>query len=164
MKMKKWMLIAGAGLMLGLLLSCNKEEPDTEKPVIHNDVAGAFPKNCDTLYFGEPFTFITRFSDNTGLGSYSLEIHHNFDHHAHSTETGSCPLDPVKPAIHPFYFLQDYSIAGAPAAFDLAKELVLVASEGGELYEEGDYHFFIRLTDQHGWASQQGLNIKILHR
>ncbi len=36
--------------------SCEKDENiDSQKPVIDLSIQDAFPVNCDTLYFGEPF-------------------------------------------------------------------------------------------------------------
>lgn len=66
--------------------ACTKDDIDKEKPVIDLTIQDAFPVNCDTLYFGESFTMRMRFTDNAELGSYSIDIHNNFDHHSHSTE------------------------------------------------------------------------------
>ena len=38
------------------------------------------------------------------------------------------------------------------------------SGEGTELFDDGDYHFFISLTDDAGWSVQKGLSIKMLHR
>jgi hypothetical protein len=94
-----------------LFISCEKdEEADTVKPGIDLSIQDAFPVNCDTLYFGESFELKMLFSDNAELGSYSIEIHHNFDHHSHSTEVTECSLDPIKDPINPFTFIEDYNI------------------------------------------------------
>ena len=39
-----------------------------------------------------------------------------------------------------------------------------IALSGNGLYDEGDYHFFISLTDKEGWSAQKGLSVKMLHR
>ena len=53
-----------------------------------------------------------RFTDNAELGSYSINIHNNFDHHSHSTEVEECNMDPVKEPVNPYVFIQDYDIPG----------------------------------------------------
>lgn len=147
-----------------LLLSCKKTEIDDQKPVIDLSKPGSFPGNCDTLYFGESFNFSASFTDNAGLGSYSLEIHHNFDHHSHSTDVSNCVMDPVKTAVNPYQFIMDYSIP--PGQTEYAASNVITIPEGNQqgAFDEGDYHFYISLTDKEGWSSQKGLSIKILKR
>lgn len=137
---------------------------DEEKPLIDLYGGDAFPLNCDTLYFGETFTWTVAFSDNVELGSYSLEIHDNFDHHAHSTEVETCVFDEDKVAENPYYVVMDYEIPAGQASFLVSEEISLPASNANGLLEPGDYHFFIRLTDREGWSAQKGLSIKILHR
>jgi len=152
-------------LILAFLTACEKDEAiDTEKPVIDLTIPGAFPVNCDTLYFGEAFEFRVLFSDNVELGSYSIDIHHNFDQHSHSTEVTECNLDPVKAAVNPFVFIEDYAIFEGVNELETDRSISIPAGNGSGLYDEGDYHFFIRLTDQEGWSTQKGLSIKMVHR
>jgi len=154
-------------VIIGFLIlfsSCNKEEIDNEKPVIDLSIQGAFPKNCDTLYFGESFTFNELFKDNSELGSYSIDIHHNFDHHSHSTEVNECILDPIKTPVNPFTLIEDYHIPEGLKEYQPMKSIYLPAENASGLYDEGDYHFFISLTDKEGWSAQKGLSIKIMHR
>ncbi len=154
--MHKIQLIA-AVLLFYMALSCTKETViDEEKPVIDLSVAGAFPQNCDTLYIGETFTFKARFTDNVALGSFSLDIHHNFDHHSHSTEVLSCELDPKKTAENPFLFIQDYTIPE-----DLSEHIAIVDIAIPGDIDTGDYHLMIRVTDKEGWQTMKGLSIKI---
>jgi len=88
--------------------ACNKENDiDKEKPVIDLSGPDAFPQNCDTIYFGESFNFNVLFSDNVELGSFSIDIHHNFDHHSHSTEVTECQLDSKKDSVNPLVLIQD---------------------------------------------------------
>ena len=148
------------GILL-ILAGCSPVEIDDQKPVIDLSVEGAFPVNCDTLWLGEPFTWKVRFTDNVELGSYSLEIHHNFDHHAHSTEVESCELDPVKAPVNPFHTILDFEIPAGLKEFEVSREISLPASDGDGPFDTGDYHFFISLTDREGWSAQKGLSIKI---
>jgi len=150
-----------------IFVSCNKEKEivDKEKPNIDFSIQDAFPSlNCDTLYFGETFNFNVLFSDNVELGSFSIDIHHNFDHHSHSTEVTTCSFDPIKTPINPFLFIQDYKIPAGQKQYEPNLSITIPANNENGLFDEGDYHFLIMLTDQSGWSTQKGLSIKILKR
>jgi len=139
------------------LSSC--EETDDIYPEIDRDFADRFPVNCDTLYIGESFEFKALFSDNAELGSYSLEIHHNFDHHTHSTEIGSCPEHPDKEAINDFQYIDEYLIPSGLTEYTAVQEIFIPAG-----VDEGDYHFMIRLVDKEGWQTISGISLKLLER
>lgn len=151
-----------------LLFSCEKNDNiDTIKPDININFAEAFPTNCDTLYFGESFTFKALFSDNAELGSvkaFSIDIHHNFDHHSHSTEVTECNLSPKKAPINPFLFIEDYDIPVGLKEYETNFSVAIPAGNSKGLFDEGDYHFFVSLSDHSGWSAQKGISIKILKR
>ena len=151
-------------LLLLILAGCNPVEIDDQKPVIDLSSEGAFPVSCDTLYLGESFTWKVSFTDNVELGSYSLEIHHNFDHHAHSTEVEVCDLDPVKDPANPFQTIMDFEIPAGSTEYNVSESIQIPQSDANGDIDPGDYHFFISLTDREGWSVQKGLNIKILSR
>ena len=150
-------------VLLGIA-GCSTTEIDDQKPVIDLFIDGAFPVSCDTLYLGETFTWKVSFTDNVELGSYSLEIHHNFDHHAHSTEVEVCELDPVKDPVNPFHIIADFEIPAGSKEYTVEQTISIPLSNGEGEFDPGDYHFFISLTDREGWAAQTGLSIKILKR
>ncbi len=104
------------------------------------------------------------FSDNAELGSYSIDIHNNFDHHSHSTEVNSCSLDPIKIPVNPFLFIEDYKIPTGTKEYETDIEIMIPSSNENGLYDDGDYHFFLSLTDKEGWSAQKGLSIKMRHR
>ncbi|MCU0458463.1 MAG: DUF4625 domain-containing protein [Bacteroidales bacterium] len=162
--MKSYKFVFIPFLLLIISISCEKGETDKQKPEIDLSNAGAFPINCDTLYFGETFIFKVMFTDNAELGSYSIDIHHNFDHHSHSTEVTECSLDPKKSPVNPFVFIQDYSIPGGSKEYETNLSVVIPASNAIGPFDEGDYHFFISLTDKEGWSAQKGLSIKMRYR
>ncbi len=151
-------------LMFGVITSCERSEKDTEKPVIDLTASGAYPLNCDTLWFGEPFTFVAQFSDNSALGAFTIEIHHNFDHHSHSTEVSACSFLPKKTAVNPYLFIQDYEIPSGMNSVRIEQQFVLPSANQKGVFDDGDYHFYIGLTDKEGWSTQRGLSIKIFHR
>jgi hypothetical protein len=135
----------------------NKEAIDTEYPKINLTGTTAFPIQCSTVKRGEKFIFRAQLSDNAQLGSVSVDIHHNFDHHTHSTEVESCGMDPKKTPVKPFLLIQSYPIPAGSQSFEVQQE-VIVPSD----IDPGDYHFMIRLTDKEGWQTLKGLSIKII--
>jgi hypothetical protein len=158
--MKKFVSINVLFLALIILfLRCSKEneDKDTEKPVI--DIAGssAFPKPCDTIYRGQDFVFKAIFTDNAELGSYNLELHHNFDHHTHGSHVETCPEDPVKEPVNPWYYNSNFDLPAGIKSYD-AGISVFVPDE----VDQGDYHFMVKLTDKEGWQSWQSVSVKIL--
>lgn len=146
-------------LVLGLFLTCKRKEIDEEKPVIDMSGEDAFPGNCDTLYLGSAFTFRAMFTDNLQLGSYSIDIHNNFDHHSHSTDVEECQLSPVKTPVNPFVFIREYEIPEGNTEYETEEEILIPGN-----YDEGDYHLFISLTDREGWRSVKGISIKIIRK
>lgn len=147
------------------ITSCNNERDiDTEKPTIDINFYDAFPLNCDTIYFGETFVVKIKFSDNVELGAFSIDMHNNFDHHSHSTEVTACSFAPKKEPVNPFVFIDDYSIPEGLKEYNTNVSVAVPEGNGSGLFDEGDYHFFISLTDKEGWSAQMGLSIKMLHR
>jgi len=146
------------------LTSCGETDIDDVKPIIDLSVESAFPRNCDTLYLGEAFTFRASFADNQELGSFSVDIHQNFDHHSHSTEVTACEFSPEKEPVNPFQYTMDYDIPAGLTEYVAEVELEIPASDAGGAVDTGDYHFFISLTDKVGWSASKGLSIKILER
>ncbi|MBR9775604.1 MAG: DUF4625 domain-containing protein [Cytophagales bacterium] len=152
-------------MVLIVSISCDSaDETDTEKPVIDLSRTDAFPTSCATIYFDEPFNFKAYFSDNFALGSYSIDIHNNFDHHSHSTEDDDCTLDDKKTATNPYVFINDYEIPENSSSYEANLTMTIPSSDASELFQEGDYHFYISLTDKEGWSTHKGLSIKILHK
>jgi len=162
--MKAFKIFSGLIFMLFVFSTCSKDEVDDEKPEIDLTVSGAFPQNCDTLYFGETFTFKVLFTDNVELGSFSIDIHNNFDHHSHSTEVTECNLDDVKDPVNAYVSIDDYDIPEGVNTYEMLLGITIPNSDSEGEFDEGDYHFFISLTDKEGWSIQKGLSIKVLRR
>ena len=154
-------------VVMTAISSCSNDDIDDTKPVIDMTLETTFPQNCDTLYFGESFIFNAAFSDNNELGTtnaFSIDIHNNFNHHAHSTEVTECELDPVKDPENPFTFIAEYDIPEGKNYYEPMEQITIPDGDENGLYDEGDYHFFISLADKNGWTVQKGLSIKILRR
>ncbi|WP_025762367.1 DUF4625 domain-containing protein [Dyadobacter tibetensis] len=148
-----------ACLAIGLLVTgCEKNIPDidTVYPVIETDGTNSFPVQCSRVKRGEPFVFKATFSDNRQLGAFSLDIHHNFDHHTHSTEVSNCQTDKVKVPKNPFLFIKSFDIPANLTRFEASQQIDIPAD-----IDPGDYHFLIRLTDQEGWQTIKGISFKI---
>jgi hypothetical protein len=146
-------------LLLIFVSACKKDGSnaiDTEYPVINIAGQNAFPVQCSTIKRGEKFVFRAQLSDNTELGSVSVDIHHNFDHHTHSTEVESCSLGEVKNPVKPFLLIQSYPINANQRNYEIMQEITVPLD-----VDPGDYHFMIRLTDKEGWQTIKGLSIKI---
>ena len=141
-----------------LFFGCSKDKDpiDTEYPAIDITAASAFPKQCSTLKRGEKYVFRAQLNDNVQLGSVSIDIHHNFDHHTHSTEVDDCGLAPIKTPVKPFLLIQTFPIPAGERTFQTNAEITIPAD-----VDPGDYHFMIRLTDKEGWQTIKGLSIKI---
>jgi len=156
--MKK-QLIALWIVFLMVISACKKEDQsgiDTEYPVIDVTSSDAFPKQCSTIKRGETFIFRAQLNDNVELGSVSVDIHHNFDHHTHSTELESCTLDPSKAPVKPFLLIRSYPIPQNLKAYTVEQEISIPSD-----IDPGDYHFMIRLTDKEGWQAIKGLSVKV---
>lgn len=156
--MKKIKLLLGI-LALAFISSCSSDnaEIDTEYPVIDITGTNAFPIQCSTIERGQTITFRAAFNDNVALGSYSLDIHHNFDHHTHSTEVTTCETEAVKKPVKPMLFINNYTIPDGVKSYEATAQISIPAD-----VDPGDYHFMIRLTDKEGWQTLKGLSIKIL--
>lgn len=151
--------------LVAFFISCESDnEVDKEQPQIDISTLDAFPVNCDTLYFNETFILKVRFTDNVELGSFSIDIHNNFDHHSHSTEVAECNLNPVKEPVNPYVVIQDYDIPGGLSDYTTNLSIKLPSQNSNGKFDEGDYHFFISLTDKEGWSAQMGLSIKMVYR
>lgn len=156
--MKKKLLLSTTFALTFFTFSCSSdnENIDTEYPEIDISGTDAFPIQCSEITRGQKLIFKARFTDNAALGSYSLDIHHNFDHHTHSTEVSNCSTDANKQAVKPLLYLKSVNIPEGIKSYDVVQEIDIPAD-----IDPGDYHFLIKLTDKEGWQSLKGLSIKI---
>lgn len=143
------------------LSDCSSDDPgsgaDSTKPVISTAVEGAFPLSCAQVRRGETIAFKALFSDNRELGAYSINIHHNFDHHSHDTEVDACNFDAVKTPVNPWSQTLAFTIPQGLREF-VAEQQIEIPSG----IDTGDYHFMIQLTDEQGWATMRGISIKVV--
>ena len=160
--MKNIRNIALLFVMTFLFNSCSSDDSsavDDVKPTIDTSIAGGFPTSCSTVTKGSTINFKALFKDNVALGGYSIDIHHNFDHHSHDTETemDSCPLGPVKTPVNPWQKTLTFTIPANSPEF-LAEQQIEVPND----IDTGDYHFMIQLADAQGWATIRGITFKVV--
>lgn len=154
--------IAFIGLSLSMIIafSCaKKNQVDDILPTIDVSGENAFPSNCDTLYLGETAQIVIKLNDNKELGSYSIDIHNNFDHHSHTTEVIACEDDEDKIAVNPFLYIQSFSLPDGLTTYQTNLSIQIPTD-----VDPGDYHFLIRVTDNEGWQALKGLSIKLVQR
>ncbi|HTG55760.1 MAG TPA: DUF4625 domain-containing protein [Niabella sp.] len=157
--MKQKQLFTGLLSILILLSACSKKDQeaiDTTYPEIDVLTANAFPKQCSEVPRGHSFTAKIHVSDNKELGSVSIDIHHNFDHHSHSTEVTGCDMETIKTPVKPMVLIQTIPISGGQTNY-VAEQVIDIPAD----VDPGDYHFLIRVTDKEGWQTIKGLSIKI---
>ncbi|HRP55447.1 DUF4625 domain-containing protein [Agriterribacter sp.] len=157
MKQKVKMIITAIGVIIFIAgCSKNKDATDKEYPTIDLTTAAAFPRQCSELARGQVFTAKIPVADNVELGSVSIDIHHNFDHHSHSTEVEECDMDAVKTPSNPFLLVKSISIPAGNQSYTVSEAIDIPGDA-----DPGDYHFMIRVTDKEGWQTIKGLSIKI---
>jgi hypothetical protein len=132
------------------------DEVDTQLPFIDMAFEGAFPQQCAILQRGETYTVQALFTDNFELGSYSLDIHHNFDHHTHSTEVNDCEMESIKTPVNPWLLIEGFQIPSGQKSHHISLPLTVPAG-----VDTGDYHLMIKLTDKEGWQRIKGIPILV---
>lgn len=115
-----------------------------------------FPVELRFRYKRNHVYLCCRFSDNEELGAFSLDIHHNFDHHTHSTDPLPCELGPIKDPVNPFRLIKEYQIPSGLTSHLAEVEISIPAD-----VDPGDYHLMVRLTDKAGWQTLRGISIKV---
>ena len=143
-------------LFIASCSSDNDSVKDEERPTITVDYSAGFPQGCETLQRGETYTFTARVTDNLALASYSLDLHHNFDHHTHDDQGATCDLEPVKTAVNPLIYMENFSLDNSPTEYEIQIEVSIP-----EDIDTGDYHCAYSVTDETGWQSRTSIDIEI---
>ena len=136
--------------------SDDNESKDMTYPEIKTEGITANPIDCQVYKRGEVIPVCFLFTDDTELGAYNIEIHHNFDHHTHSTSAMECPMEAPKQVSNPWIFNQDYTIPAGQRNFTSRVDIPIPND-----IDTGDYHFMVRLTDRAGWQQLHAVAIKI---
>lgn len=159
-KMKNLAKFFYISFILVLFTSCSTEDnldKDLEKPSISIAYEEGFPKSCAQLIKGQTYNFRAMVSDNFELASYSLDIHHNFDHHTHDDQGSECDLEPRKQALNPFIYMENFSIEEGLQTYELS-----IALKIPDDIDTGNYHCSFSVTDVTGWQKRTSVDIKII--
>jgi len=131
--------------------SCEKEENDTQKPVI--TVEG--PEQNEVLYIGSGIHLEVEFTDDTELKSYKVDIHSNFDGHTHKSTNSEDTIA--------WSFQKSWNFdAGQKNAHVHHHEIVVPHEYNGNDISQGIYHFMIYCTDAAGNESWTAVPVKIM--
>lgn len=145
----KFSLIIFILAIAGMFSSCEKDEADTEKPVI--EVSG--PEADKVLYVGSEIHFEVDFSDNVELKSYKVDIHDNFDGHTHKS---------TKHEGTAWHFQKSWDFdAGQKNTHIHHHEIAIPTEIEGEKVATGDYHFMVYCTDAAGNESWVAIDVEI---
>lgn len=161
----------GVALLAGSLTACggNDDKPvvkDTTMPTITAEGITASPLNCDQYKRGQTIYFRYVLKDNVELGNYMINIHHNFDHHTHSTEKETCALDPeVKKGTAEYKAKEknawnlnlERTVPAGQKMFLVKEDIPIPAT-----IEPGDYHCVIYFLDAAGNQEHKSFSIKIV--
>ncbi|MFB9053838.1 DUF4625 domain-containing protein [Formosa undariae] len=148
-------------LLLLFLASCSNSDSidkDEEKPTITINYDDGFPVACTQLSRGQTYTFKAMITDNKALASYSINVHHNFDHHTHDDQEEPCELEALKTAVNPFIFIENHTIEDAPTAYEIELSITIPND-----IDTGDYHCAYSVTDETGWQARTSVDIKIIN-
>ncbi len=158
--MKKINLGLIMSLVLILVASCSSDDSidkDTTKPEITINYNEGFPQGCALLEKGETYNFRAKVTDNKALASYSIDIHHNFDHHTHDDQITECDLEDIKQAINPLILMRNYSIENELTSYEINIPITIPND-----IDTGDYHCAYSVTDETGWQARTSIDIKII--
>lgn len=142
-------------------ISCEREkiaEKDTTKPVI-NLIA---PADGDRLLIGDMngVHFDVEFVDNEALGSYKVDIHNNFDGHAHA------PMARVSTATDsiPFSYNKSWSdIEGKKNTKVHHHQIRIPRRIDGKPIKTGKYHLIVYCLDKAGNESFVARDIELVY-
>ncbi|NBC84133.1 MAG: DUF4625 domain-containing protein [Bacteroidetes bacterium] len=156
----KMIIIFITGLIALMVTGCiEKADSDESKP----DIQILSPQPCDTLYFGETFNYQVLIGDESGLGNMVIDIHHNFGHHSHGDHE-TCNMDPKKDEKDPFTNSWDFALPDDSIQFRLDTLLSFpLQLNDTTLYDTGDYHFHIYVSNNNGYQAFTSLDVKVLY-
>lgn len=155
-------------MLLGVLCalgSCGDDDKDMERPVIQDNPATDFPLSCDVYHLGDTIPLCMVFTDNVGLASFTIDIHHNFDHHTHGTSSVECPLEErmsdeeikkLERANAVWIYKNNFRIPAGTQTYT-ARVSIPVPTD----IHPGDYHFKVSVMDQNQWEEYKAISIKI---
>jgi hypothetical protein len=134
--MKKHLIYSGVFLTL-TFTACNRAEnpEDVEAPTIELEE----PHNYDEFASGGEIHFEAHFEDDQELSMYEIEVHDNFDSHAHGRMK--------EPALPFFSYEQSFPLQGSHQ--EVHKEINVVMNNVSR-FAAGPYDFIVKAVDKAG--------------
>ncbi|MDO6821286.1 DUF4625 domain-containing protein [Zobellia sp. 1_MG-2023] len=153
----KYFYLASFILLTAACSNDNSDDIDEEKPTISVNYTEGFPQGCTLLTRGETYNFRAMVTDNSELAAYSIDIHHNFDHHTHDDQVTKCELGEVQSPVNPLIFVENYTIEGSLTSYEINISVTIPND-----VDTGDYHCAYSVTDATGWQGRTSIDIKIV--
>lgn len=153
----KYFYLASFILLTAACSNDNSDDIDEEKPTISVNYTEGFPQGCTLLTRGETYNFRAMVTDNSELAAYSIDIHHNFDHHTHDDQVAKCELGEVQSPVNPLIFVENYTIEGSLTSYEINISVTIPND-----VDTGDYHCAYSVTDATGWQGRTSIDIKIV--
>lgn len=144
-------------LLIAACSSDDSTEIDEEKPTISVNYTAGFPQGCALLSRGETYNFRAMVTDNSELAAYSIDIHHNFDHHTHDDQVTECDLSEIQSPVNPLIYVENFTIEGSLTSYEINIPVTIPTD-----IDAGDYHCAYSVTDATGWQSRTSIDIKIV--
>ncbi|MFV0566945.1 MAG: DUF4625 domain-containing protein [Flavobacteriaceae bacterium] len=157
--MKNLSKITAFIFVLSVFMACSSDDSDKDetKPTISVNYNEGFPQACAELERGKTYNFKAMVTDNTELAAYSLDIHNNFDHHTHDDQGAQCEQAPIKQAVNPMIYMENFSIESGLTSYEI-NITVTIPND----VDTGDYHCAYSVTDKTGWQNRTSVGIKIM--
>jgi hypothetical protein len=90
-----------------------------------------------------------------------MDLHNNFGHHSHAAHV-ACNMDAPKDAVHPYSNNWIFSLPTNKKEYIFDTLIYLPdAKNDSVLFDSGDYHFHIYVTDNDGYQVFTSLNVKV---
>lgn len=152
--MRKILLFTLSLALLGFVSQSCSSDDGTEKPVISN----LKPTEGENLQIGKNIDFAADVSAESGLKSYKIDIHNDFDGHGHTKGIeDSVAFSYTK--IWTTDKTGGESLLGKQKASLLHNEIEIPTSLDGKPVRTGNYHFILYVVDQDGNETMQARTV-----
>ena len=156
--MKKILLFTLSFALLSFVFQSCSSDNGTDKPEISN----LEPTEGELLQIGNNIHFSADISAQSGLKSYKVDIHNNFDGHAHTKGI----QDSIAYSFNKIWTTDKTdgeSLLGKKNTTLHHHEIEIPAFVEGKPVRTGKYHFILYVVDQEGNETMQARNIVLTY-
>lgn len=156
--MKKTLLLTLSIVLVSLAFQSCSSDDSTQKPVI----SSLEPEEGELLQVGKNVHFEAEISAQSGLKSYKIDIHNNFDGHTHTKAVD----DSVAYSFNKSWTTDKTggeSLLGKKNTTLHHHEIVIPTSVDGKPVKSGKYHFVLYVLDQEGNETLQARNVVLTY-